>query len=199
MIKQAWDYKSQVVSNKKDPLTKGKKLLSEYYYIDYLKLLMEGSEDAKMYFGMIMDFIAQDEFVKDNYYNFPTEVGDIISKIKLDNDYIYINDSSPGGSGLPDAAALAIRKYCKINTPDYYIIKAHVNDYVPVFLGTAIFSIPRGSGEPLVGDLLLYIKDTYQAIISALSPYFISEEEFWNEANIIENAETILNNWFSQE
>lgn len=199
MIKQAWNYKSQVVSNKKDSLTKGKKILSEYYYIDYFKIIMEGSDDAKICMQVVLEFMAYNSHVQDDYYNFPTEVGDIISKIKIGNNYMYMNDFLPLGSGMPDAASLAIRKYCKISNPEYWVHKSHTNDYVPVFLGTALFNVPLGSGESSVEELLPYINEEYQLIISTLSPYFISEEEFWNEANIIENAETILNDWFSQE
>lgn len=189
--------KTLAVSVREPSLSKGKKILSEYYYIDYFKIITEGTEDARLYLGMVIDFISNDSFIEDEWYGVPTEVGDIIFKVKYDNDYVYMYDNVALGSGT-NAAALAIRKYCKIKTPDSTVLKAHINDYVPVFLGTALFIAPLGSGGS-PEDLLPIVNNTYKTIISTLSPYFISEEEFWNEANIVENAEIVLNDWFSQE
>lgn len=181
-------------------LSKGKKILSEYYYIDYFKLFTEGTEEDKDYLNVILLFMAHDNFVEDENFGAPTEVGDIIFKVKYDdNECIYMYDKLfVLGSGMPETAALAIRKYCKINTPAYVISERHVNDFVPVFLGTALAFASEGSENPSVEELLPYVNEMYQAFVSALSPYLISEEEFWNEANIIEDAETILNDWLSE-
>ena len=100
MIKQAWDYKSEVASNnKQSPLTKGKKLLSEYYYIDLEKIALNMDEGAIMALNIMLlssghsigDLEDFDKSIYDYYElgNQETETGNVVVKIKTEDGTFY--------------------------------------------------------------------------------------------------------------
>lgn len=189
-------------------LTKGKKILSEYYYFD-LGLI----QNNNMYCGafqMIMtilgfslsEFEEKDEKmnivevgVSSQIYN-KTEVGNIILKYKIANgNYGYMYDSLPIGSGVDRTNIyIAIRKYCPIYSivfsgmyiPDYNL--ANFADFFDVYLYNVLINQEMSGTQEEINQLINQYKQLLNNMINDCS---ITEEEFWAEAEIINDINEI--------
>lgn len=159
-------------------LTKGQKILSEYYYIDYNKLIanLEKDQDIKRLvqsflgemFGSDLDNKQTQSTIEvisgEIYMN--TEINHSIFKMAFGGMVIYLEDNFFVGSGTFDCLQIAVRKYSKLDqlagssgfTPT-------INSYVPI--------------STLYDNL--YSGKRFEEIIA---PCLITEEEFWAEAKI---------------
>lgn len=173
-------------------LTKGKKILSEYYYFDVFKLT-EGVSNGSIpsdFMQLLINYMSLDSgynqvqkevaYMKEiGYMNSGfglSESNHVIYKVITEDIVIYYEDNMPQVSGEFDVAQVAIRKYCK--------------GYPPL-----------GSGPEQYSTLNIYISinelfdctDRFPAPFDEMiAPYLITEEEFWAEAKIINDINEIL-------
>lgn len=156
-------------------LTKGQKILSEYYYIDYNKLIVDLEKDQNV--KKLANFIGEmSGFDYDNKQTqspirlndgrgFMTEVNHSIFKISFDGIVVYLEDNFFQGSGSIDSLQFAIRKYSKFDSDIGSGFVPTINNYVSI--------------NTLYNSL--YSGKRFEEIIA---PYLVTEEEFWAEAKI---------------
>lgn len=139
--------------------TSNARIIKEYYYLDYGKMMGSGDEAP----NVIKTFI-DDHFIFGEDYSYFTK---IIYKVYTGIAYVYIDEIPPMMSGVPDDAKIAICKYeplefigSGINVTDVY------TDIKKLFA-----NILQGYGE---------------SIDDFFNEYAISEEEFWKDAVILD-------------
>lgn len=166
-------------SNSNIELTKGKKILSEYYYFDYLKLGTDvlAGIIPQDFIHLLLNYIATDNNIDqkqsqvliENVEFGLSEINHTIYKIIADNIIIFYEDNIPQVSGEPDVIQIAIKKYCKA--------------YPPIGSGSEQYSTP---------NIYISINELFDCtnrfpapFDEMIAPYLITEEEFWAEAKII--------------
>lgn len=184
-------------------LTKGKKILSEYYYFD-LGLIQNNNIYSSIFniFMTVFGFSLSEFEEKDEKMNIveevgvtssvydKTEVGNVILKYKIANgNYGYMYDSLPLGSGVDRTKIyIAIRKYCPIYIVDgsgMYIPDinlANFADFFDIYMYNAML---QGEGTE---ESMNQAKQLFNNMINDCS---ITEEEFWAEAEIINDINEI--------
>ena len=164
-------------------LTKGKKILSEYYYINEKKLIEDEISGIipngfglflAMFFSADSDDMQEQKLIRIGDEEFGlSEHNHSIYKVTFNNTTIYYEDNIPGVNAEEvDVSQVAVRKYCKayfdnkelFSSPNIYI---SINE---LFDSTKVFSA------------------SFDEIIA---PYLITEEEFWAEAEIINDINEI--------
>lgn len=186
-------------------LTKGKKILSEYYYFD-LGLIQNNNNNiySSIFntFMTVFGFSLSESEEKDEKMNIvevgvtsssydKTEVGNVILKYKIANgNYGYMYDSLPLGSGVDGTKIyIAIRKYCPIYIIDgsgMYIPDinlANFADFFDIYMYNAMLQ------SEVTEESMNQAKQLFNNMINDCS---ITEEEFWAEAEIINDINEIL-------
>lgn len=209
MIKQAWDYKSEVANNNKQSLlSKGKKFLSEYYYIDLEKIALNMDENtiAALNFMVIAsghslgDFQGFDKSIYD-YYEMgiqETETGNVVVKMKTEDGTFYTHDFMGLGSGY-FRSNLAIRKY--VLTIDSFTGDSGAalgvtsfplrNVYIDAITAAARMLLLMQEGSGFTDDFVANVKLIEKQLIELIQPYLISEEEFWDDIQLVDSADEL--------
>lgn len=185
-------------------LTKGKKILSEYYYFN-LGLIKNNSK-YNVFFGPVFSSFGFSlgtfnepseklpivESIENNYpvYKAATELNNIIVKYKVDDAYRYTYDSLPSLNDINDLTNvyIAIRKYCfiyNIEGSGIALYKYNLTNFIDCF-DAYIYAMINAYGPSEEG--MNQHKQTLNDMIKDCS---ITEEEFWAEANIINNIDEI--------
>lgn len=167
-------------------LTKGKKILSEYYYFDYLKFRTDVIAGIiPQNFAMLLNnYVATDIGTNQEQRQVLigaeefglSETNHTIYKVIYDNIVIYFEDNTPQLSGEFDVVQIAIKKYCKA--------------YPPIGSGPERYSTPNIYIS--INDLLDCTNRFPAPFDEMVAPYLITEEEFWAEAKIINDINEIL-------
>lgn len=192
--------KDNFQNNNSSTLTKGKKILSEYYYFN-LGLITNNSKYNDL-FATVMNSFGFDlrtfnEYLEKysivetiNYvYKDATELNNIIVKYKVDDVYRYIYDSLPlNDINDPTNVYIAIRKYCFIYNREgsgLVLHKYNLTNFIDCF-DAYIYAMINAFGPSEEG--MNQHKQTLNDMIKDCS---ITEEEFWAEAKIINNIDEI--------
>lgn len=181
-------------------LTKGKKILSEYYYFDFKKIR---SDDIYIsVFGIVMHILGfnLNEFKEINEkleimspygeINEVSELGNVILKLNDGVEYVYLFDVLPPVSGyIYEDITIAIRKYVPLYSMEgsgMWINQHDLNNFIDIFDAYIYNAILQGEGTE---ESINQGKQLFNNMIKDCS---ITEEEFWAEARIINDINEIL-------
>ena len=195
-----------MVSNKKDSLTKGKKLLSEYYYIDAGKIMLDRNEEASMCLeymllthGHSTSVVSFDKSIYGDT-SFESETGNIVVKMKTEEGTYYTHDFIALGSGDASGLTFAIRKY--VLTIDNFIADSGTglgvtslplrNVYIDTTTAAArMLLMQGGTGSGLTDDFITNIKLVEKQVTELIQPYLITEEEFWDDIQLVDSIDEL--------
>ena len=203
IIKNIKNIKNNSQNNNSSTLSKGKKILSEYYYFN-LGLISNNSEYYNKFrtvmatFGFSLGSLEEslekmpiiESVIENNpIYKDATELNNIIVKYKVDDAYRYIYDSLPSNDiNDPTNVYIAIRKYC----PIYDIVGSGIGLYkynLTNFIDC--FNAYINAQTNAFGLSEEEINNYKQTINDMIKDCSITEEKFWAEAKIINDINDI--------
>ena len=194
-----------MVSNKKDSLTKGKKLLSEYYYIDAGKIMLDRNEEASVCLEYMLlphgHSTMNVPFDKSIYgdTSFESETGNIVVKMKTEDGTYYTHDFIALGSGAPSKCIIAIRKYV-LTIDGFAGFSGAVgvtslplrNVYIDTATAAArMLLMQSGTVSGFTDDFIASVKKLESELSGLIQPYLITEEEFWDDIKLVDSIDEL--------